>query len=434
MKTAAERDLASTVELMEHKSDEAEAILAKAGDEGRDPTEEERKQISDLLTEVKNLRKKKDEYQSLVDTSREIRELSGKKKSEVTVGDISDVQVQNPTPQEIKSLGDQFIESKGYKELLEKGLSGEWSTGPVNLETKGTLATSVGSVLSPNEYVPGIVETLYQRNYVADLFPNIQTSANQVTYVSETTATNASAAVAEQGNKPESTLIFGEASETVRKIATLLPVTDETLEDAPQIRQYINSRLTLFVRNTEENQLLLGNGTAPNLPGIISPGSTNRTIGTYARGTVDSNAVAVFKAANGARGSSQLDMETVIIHPTNWQAIRLATDSSGQFFGGGPFYGPYGGPQGPASASQFSAEPGIWGLNVLVTSNITVGTALVGNFSQGGAVFRKSGITVEATNSHSTYFANNITTLRAEERLALAIYRPSAFVAVTGLS
>jgi HK97 family phage major capsid protein len=94
-------------------------------------------------------------------------------------------------------------------------------------------------------------------------------------------------------------------------------------------------KFTMFVKQTEEQQILLGSGTAPNLQGIVA---TGRTIGTYARGTVDDNALAIFKAANGTRGSSFLNPDTVVVHPTNWQAIRTAKDNSGQYYGGGPFY------------------------------------------------------------------------------------------------
>jgi HK97 family phage major capsid protein len=272
------------------------------------------------------------------------------------------------------------------------------------------------------------VETLFQRLYVANLMPNREAPGNPVRFVSESTVTNAAAAVAETGTKPESTLAFGETSEPVRKIATMLPVSDELLEDAPQIGAYLNARLTLFVQTQEEQQLLLGSGTAPNLQGFVASG---RPIGTYARGTVDDNALALFKAANGTRGSSQLDPDTIVINPTNWQAIRTAKDNQGQYYGGGPFYGPYGGPQGPAGPSQFSADS-LWGLRVVVTSSMTVGSALVGAFAQGAGIYRKGGVRVEATNSHGSYCARNITAIRAEQRLALAVYRPSAFVCVTG--
>ena len=336
------------------------------------------------------------------------------------------------TPQEVKSLGDQFIESKGYKSLMDRGLGGqEWSSGPIELEEKATLATTPGTALTPAQYQPGLVQTLFQRLYVADLFGQATTDAGQVRYIKETTATNAAASVAEGQAKPQSTLVFGETTEPVRKIATILPVTDEMLSDAPQISAYVNQRLTLFVKITEEDQLIRGTGTAPQIQGLIAAG--RNSVGTYARGTADDNATALFKAANGTRGSSQLDTDAIVIHPTNWQAIRVAKDTGGQFYGGGPFFGPYGGPQGPAGASQFSAD-NLWGMRVVVTSAMTVGSAVVGAFAQGGAVIRRSGVTVEATNSHSTWFADDIVAIRAEERLALAVYRESAFTVVTGLS
>jgi len=67
-------------------------------------------------------------------------------------------------------------------------------------------------------------------------------------------------------------------------------------------------------------------------------------------------------------------------------------------------------------------------MRVVVTSAITVGTALVGAFNQGAAIWRKGGVTVE--NSHSAYFQTDMVALRAESRLALGVFRPSALVAV----
>ncbi|MFL5892014.1 MAG: phage major capsid protein [Solirubrobacterales bacterium] len=64
---------------------------------------------------------------------------------------------------------------------------------------------------------------------------------------------------------------------------------------------------------------------------------------------------------------------------------------------------------------------------------LTPGTALIGS-SQGAAIYRKGGLRVQASNADSTFFQSNLIALRAEERLDLAVFRPSAFCAVTGLS
>lgn len=420
------RELAGVEAEIQRRGDHADEILTKADGEERDPTEDESAEVQKELKAIRGLKDRKAELEDLVKVQDEAKERG----KGLEIADDAEVKLVDRSDSEVKSLGDQFIESKGYKSLIEGGMTGgNWSSGPIEL--KATLASTPGTALTPREYQPGIVQTLFQRNYVSDLLGQVQTNASQITYVKESTATNAAAAVAEATAKPQSTLAFTETTESVRKIATILPVTDELLADAPQIQAYVNSRLILFVKNTEEAQVLLGSGTAPNIQGIIGAG--RNTVGTYARGTVDDNALAIFKAANGTRGSSQLDPDALVIHPTNWQAIRTAKDNNGQYMGGGPWYGPYGGPQGPAGASQFSADS-IWGMRVVVTSNITVGSALLGAFGMGGAVYRRSGVTVEATNSHSTWFADDIVALRAEERLALAIYRESAFTVVTGLN
>ena len=126
--------------------------------------------------------------------------------------------------------------------------------------------------------------------------------------------------------------MFGEVSEPIRKIATLLPDQRRAARRRAADQRVPEPAPSLFVQQQEEAQLLTGSGTAPNLRGLIG---TTRTIGTYNRGT-DDNATALFKAMNLTRGSRQLDVDTIVINPTNWQALRLAKDSSGQFFGGGP--------------------------------------------------------------------------------------------------
>jgi HK97 family phage major capsid protein len=187
----------------------------------------------------------------------------------------------------------------------------------------------------------------------------------------------------------------------------------------------LNSRLSLFVTLEEERQVLRGSGTNE-LVGIFG-----RSISSYARGTVDSNATALFKAAMGLRGSAHLDADGVVMHPSNWQTTRLLQDSAGQYMGGGPFTSAYGGVQGQVTAFTGAS---LWGLPVYLSTVVGAGTALVGSFGQAAALWRRGGVTVEATNSHASQFVQNLMTIRAESRLALAVYRPSAFVAVTGMA
>ena len=163
--------------------------------------------------------------------------------------------------------GDVFIASSGYKQIQRADQRPQnWSSGPVevSLLMKGTLLETgsggPGGGLVPPQYDAGIVSKLFEPLGVRDLFGTSQTTGSQIRYVVEGTATSGAAGVAEAGLKPESTLAYSEIVEPVKKAATLLPISDEMLEDAPSIQAYLNGRLSLFVSIEEERQLLRGNG------------------------------------------------------------------------------------------------------------------------------------------------------------------------------
>ena len=334
--------------------------------------------------------------------------------------------------------GDVFVASQGYKSIQSADTRPQrWSTGPVQVSDspmgmKGTLLESTaggpGGGAVPAFYEPGIVSKLFEPLGVADLFGSSQTTGSQVRYVNEGTATSGAAGVPEAGLKPESTLVLSEITEPVKKVATLLPVSDEMLEDAPSIQSYLNERLSLFVSIEVERQLLRGNGTNE-LIGLLNRAG-NQAINTYTRIAADDNTVAIAKVIANTRGSANLEPDAIIMHPSNLSS-RLLRDGAGgtvgQYYGGGPFS--YGGAQAPTGVFIDT----MWNKRVVLSTVVGAGTALVGSFGQGAHIWRRGGQSVEATNSHSDFFARDLTAIRAESRLALGLYRPSAFTAVSGL-
>jgi hypothetical protein len=64
---------------------------------------------------------------------------------------------------------------------------------------------------------------------------------------------------------------------------------------------------------------------------------------------------------------------------------------------------------------------------VYLTAAIGAGTALIGN-SQSAQVWNRGGLSIEATNSHASNFTLDLSVIRAERRLALAVYRSNGFV------
>jgi HK97 family phage major capsid protein len=330
------------------------------------------------------------------------------------------------TEKQIVALGGSDLggddSGKSAGELLVKALQGvnyrssaAWTSGPV--EFKATLtSTGVGSegngLLQP-DVQGGILPLLTQPLSIADLMGSAQTTGNLVRYMVEKTATSGAAGVPESGEKPESTLEFDAQDEPVRKIATFLPVTDEVLEDVASLQAYINGRLSLFVKQELERQLLDGDD-GDELEGLISRIPMDH-LDVVSDAEDPQAADHIYAGITAVRGAF-VEPDGVVVHPDDWAAIQLLKDDMGRYLGSGPFNAPEG--------------PTIWGKRVVITTAIEQGTALVGAFAACAAVFYRGGVSVEASNSHADYFKFNRTAIRAEMRCALAVYRPEGFATV----
>jgi HK97 family phage major capsid protein len=303
-----------------------------------------------------------------------------------------------------KTFGELFTESKAYKTKGE--------VGHIDAELKTLFQTTAG--WAPETTRTGrVVDFATRPIQVTDLVPQTTTSQAAVVYMEETTFTNAAAEAAEGGTYAEAVLALTEQSSTVRKIAVFLPVTDEQLEDEPQVRGYMNNRLPFMVQQRLDGQILNGNGTAPNLRGILQVAG----IQTQAKGT-DPNPDAVYKAMVKVRVTGRAMPNGVVFNPFDWQLIRLLRTADGLYIWGNP---------------SDAGPDRIWGLAVAQGDVITAGTALVGDFANFSELAVRRGIDVQVSNSHSTFFVEGKQAMRADIRCALVVYRPAAFCTVTGI-
>ena len=330
---------------------------------------------------------------------------------------------------QVKSIGEQVTSSEAYTKAVAQQKSGERFSSAVDVKATLTGAGGGLGLLQP-QYLPGITNVLFQRLTVADLIPSGQASGNSIIYMKESSVTNAAAAVAEGTAKPASDLNYTQTTETFKKIANYLKIVDEMMQDVPYVQSQVSGRLVYFVQQTEEAQLLSGSGAGANMTGILNRAGLTAA---QARGA-DTNADAIFKEITKIRSTAFVDPSAIVLNPTDWQLLRLAKDSQGQYYAGGPFTGAYGNSSANFDRGNLAAGEMLWGLPVVVTTAITAGTGLVGAFNTCAQVFRKGGITVEMTNSDQDDFIKNLVTIRAEERLALAVYRAAGFGTVTGIA
>ena len=191
------------------------------------------------------------------------------------------------------------------------------------------------------------------------------------------------------------------------------------LDDLDFVVSEINTRLMYQLALVEEAQVLNGNGEGTNLLGVLNRSGV-QTSNTDAAGLADT----IFEAMTKIENATGYTADGLLINPSDYEALRLSKDATGQYYGGGFFAGQYG--QG-----GIVEQPPVWGLRTVVSPAVAIGSPVVGAFTLGGTVYRKGGVRTEATNADAEDFTKGLVTVRATERLALAVRRPSAFVKIT---
>lgn len=345
-----------------------------------------------------------------------------------------------PDDDRTKSLGQRFVESPEYKEVLDSGAltseNAKFASGRVKgrpfVETKA--ATDViysgagggGGLIIP-QFLPGVLPLPSRPLVVRDLFSAGTTTSDTLSYARQVSRDSAAAAVAQAsslstGAKPQSAIGWARQTSPVETLATWMAATRQQLADAGQTRALIDNQLQLMLKLVEEDQLLNGNGSAPNLRGIFE------TAGVQ---TLDVSGVSTSSAQDIARvnlnairdamrlvrtGPAFAQPDGVVVNPIDAAEIDEIQDTLGRYLGNGPFN------SGPET---------LWRLPRVESLAIPEGTALVAGFKQGATVFEREAINVLTSDSHADFFVRNLIAVLGEERLGLAVFFPAAFCEVT---
>lgn len=307
---------------------------------------------------------------------------------------------------ETKSWGEQFIESDGLQAFAEN----HSSPARFRLDVKANVtsgATSGGPMGSP-AYRDGPNNLPQRVMRVRDLLPVVGISTGAVEYPKQTTRTNAADVVAEGAAKPESA--YGWTMETVtpKVIAHWVPASRQILDDAPQLRDTINTELLYGLMLKEEEQLLTGSGTGENLDGLIT-NSTGYSAPIDPAGTetmLDTLALAILQNA-----IAEEPADGIIVHPSDWMRMRLLKDADGKYILGDP---------------ATAVSPVLFGLPVVATQAMEIDKFLVGNFRRAATLYDRWTPRVEISTEHADFFTRNLVAILAEERLALAVKNAAA--------
>lgn len=321
--------------------------------------------------------------------------------------------VEEPAEKEEKKMEYKNIGEAVAAEVKGVDFRNNRITKSVNMKTAAPMA--IPSSIDPAiaTYDKDIVLGFRRQFQVADLFGSERISGGILKFFVESASVEGSISTTTEGQE-KPMMSFGDpTAKTVElvKLPVYAKISTEMMEDAPFLVDYINGRLMY------QHQLAVENF-------LVTTLADTSGIGTASLLTPDG----IFKALMTVQNSSGVPADAILINPTDYQNIRLRKDSNGQYYGGGFMYGEYGN-------GAVAEQPALWGVRTVVTPAVSVGTCIVGAFKFGASVLHgNNGVTVNMANQNEDDFIKNLVTILIEERLALAVRRPSCFVKISGSS
>lgn len=309
-----------------------------------------------------------------------------------------------------ETAGEMLVKSDSFKAMVE----GRSKFARVEMKTAIVNATGQNQPLVPSDRLVGIINNPNRILTIRDALPVGRTTSNLIEFTKENVYTNSAgpqydSPAFENVTKPESGITFTLATAAVVTLAHFIPLSRQVLEDSPQIESYVNGRLSFGLKLEEEDQLLNGNGTSGNISGLLNSGN----FVAYSRAVTGDTKLDTLRRAITQAQLSEFMADTIVLNPADWEEIELLKATDNQYVWSNPVA---------------MAGPQIWGKAVIPTNSITAGTFLVGAMQMGAQVWDRQDANVQISYEDGDNFKKNMATLRAEERLALTVYRPAAFV------
>lgn len=302
------------------------------------------------------------------------------------------------------SWGVQFTKSDSYGDFVG-GRSQK-----TRVEVKNTVVGSDTTVAPDRK--PGVVGGPVQPLSMEDFLISIPTSSNAIEFTRELAFVNNAAEVAENGAKPETDITFEPVTMPISTVAHWVRITRQLASDNAALVAYIDMRMRYGVNRRVEGQLVAGNGVGSNIDGII--GGSNFVAHGYADAALGATLkkLVLIRKMIADSWIAGYAADGILLNPADWAQIEieLFTTAAGQTL----------------FSIDANGVPRLFGLPVVQSIGMTADQVAAGSFSQGCMVHNREGVVVEMSESDADNFTNNLITLRAERRLALATEVPAA--------
>lgn len=276
-----------------------------------------------------------------------------------------------------------------------------------------TMANAYSGVVAGETVVPQFKFDPSRKVHVREFLPIGTTDAQTIRFPKESAYDDGAAATAQGSALTQSDFDITATSVNVEKIGTFMTLTDEMLQDTPQLTSYLSARVPEKVLSEEDDQILNGNGTAPNLSGLFTDGAvfsdTAAGIGTV----TNANEYDVLVVALAQLAASNYQASAIMLNPADMHKIALLKSSQNEYLRQQLYSG---------------LQPQIMGVNIIQNTAVTAGNFILGDFNQATQLWVRENLSIEFAREHASNFTSNLVTVRVQERVALTNYQPNAIV------
>jgi len=310
---------------------------------------------------------------------------------------------------------------KSFKAALEGALKdgaidamvkGNASAARFEVKADMSLGADVTGVVAAETIVDQIKYDPSRSVHIRSLLPLGSTDAQTIRYPKESAYSDLAAATAETAAFGQSDFDLTATTVNVEKIGTYMRITGEMLDDIKQLTSYLSARVPEKVLSVEDNEILNGDGTSPNLDGLFTDGAAFAA-GDFALAIESANEFDVLTVALNQLALSNYQADTILLNPTDLHKMILLKSTANEYLRNQIFSG---------------LQPTINGIPVTVNTAVTAGKFLVGNLRQASQLWIRENLAVEFSRDDSDNFQKNFVTVRAMERVALTNYLPNAIV------
>ncbi|MGQ3486109.1 phage major capsid protein [Roseovarius pacificus] len=310
--------------------------------------------------------------------------------------------------EQAQSFGKMVVDNDDVQAFIKGGSRGSMRvTMPVK-QSITSLNTSAGDLIW-SDREQEIVGMPRRQMTIRNLLTQGRTGSNLVEYAKQVTRTNNAAPVSEGAQKPESNYVWDRADAAVRTIAHWVHVSRQAMEDAAQLQTEIDTELRYGLALVEETQILKGDGTGENLSGLVTEASAySAAFSVTGETMIDTLRLSLLQAS-----LAEYPADGIVLHPTDWARIELTKDGEFRYIF--------------ANVMQM-AGPQLWGRPVVATQSMDEDEFLTGAFRSAATIYDRMDPEVVMSSEDRDNFIKNMITVRAEERLALAVKRGAALV------